>query len=86
MDIQIEEGHRLNVTCDTTKGNPENTTFLWSNVRGNLSSTSAFEIRNITRVHAGKYTCRAYNTLQPTFGTEEAGSDSESFHLDVLCK
>ena len=85
-DKQKEEGHSLNVSCNITKGNPEHTTFRWSHDQTYISSTAVIEIQNVTRNQTGSYTCFASNTLQPTFGKEENGSDSNTFYLDVLCK
>ena len=87
VDITIEEGNMLNVTCAVTEKNRyNNTLFRWLNTFGNLSSTPTLELHAVTRNHAGEYTCVVQNTLTPTFGKAANGSDSETFYLDVLCK
>ena len=86
-DQRIKTGDTLSITCQVTSSNPAPNEYKWTKVGdGTFSQTGQLlTIPNIELRHAGTYRCTAVNTMVPTNGRRQLGSDTEDVVVDVLC-
>lgn len=80
----VIEGKDLLVTCQTTPGNPNSTSFYWTKVdnQGFKQNGSTLQVYNITRNSSGTYKCTAENTYK----NGKKGIHSQKLKVDVQCK
>ena len=80
-------GETLSLTCQVTAANPKPDMYTWTSVGdGNFSQTGpVLTIPSIQQRHAGTYRCTAVNTMIPTNGSSQQGTDTEDVVVDVLC-
>ena len=86
-DHSIKAGDTLSITCKVTSSNPAPNDYKWSKVGDRTFSKTGpvLTIPNIERRHAGTYRCTAVNTMVPTNGSSQQGTDTEDVAVDVLC-
>ena len=86
-DQSIKTGDTLSITCRVTSSNPAPNVYKWTKVGdGTFSQTGpVLTIPNIQLFHAGTYRCTAVNTMVPTNGRRQQGSDTEDVVVDVQC-
>ena len=79
---------KLDILCSYTAGNPSKTNLKWQH--GNLSvgeiNSAHLIIENITKLDEGWYTCKVFNTIEPTGCVAREGVSESSFYLDVQCR
>ena len=86
-DQSIKTGDKLSITCQLTSSNPTPSEYKWTKVDdGTFSQTGpVLTIPNIQFHHTGTYRCTVVNTMIPTSGGRQQGSDTEDVIVDVLC-
>ena len=86
-DQSIKTGDTLSITCRVTSSNPAPNEYKWTKVGdGTFSQTGqVLTIPNIQPRHAGTYRCTAVNTMIPTRGGRQRGTDTEDVVVDVQC-
>ena len=86
-DQRIKTGDTLSITCRVSSSNPVPNEYKWTKVGdGTFSQTGqVLTIPNTQRRHAGTYRCTAVNTMNPTSGGRQRGTDTEDVVVDVLC-
>ena len=86
-DQRIKTGDTLSITCQVISSNPAPNEYKWSKVGdGTFGQTGQLlTIPNIQLRHAGTYRCTAVNTMVPTNGKRQQGSDTEDVKVDVQC-
>ena len=83
---RVKTGDTLSITCQVTSSNPAPNEYKWRKVGdGKFRQTGQLlTISNIQLRHAGTYRCTAVNTMFPTNGSSQQGSDTEDVVVDVL--
>ena len=86
-DHRIKTGNSLSITCQVTSSNPAPNEYKWTKVGDNTFSSTGqvLTIPNIQLRHAGTYRCTAVNTMIPTNGGSQQGTDTEDVVVDVQC-
>ena len=86
-DQRIKTGDTLSITCRVTSSNPAPNEYKWTKVGGGTFSQTGpvLTIPNIQLLHAGTYRCTAVNTMVPTNGRRQQGTDTEDVTVDVQC-
>ena len=87
-DKVIKEGATLALTCEVTSANPLPNTYTWTKVgdEGFTQAGPVLTIHNIQRSHTGTYRCTATNTMVPTIGGVQQGSDAKDIAVKVQCR
>ena len=83
QQITIEH-EDLSVTCKAIPGNPNYTTFYWTNLNnpGFKQNFSELRLPHIQRNSSGTYRCTAENT----YSNREKGTNNKYMVVNVLCK
>ena len=86
-DHSIKTGDTLSITCQVISSNPTPDEYKWTKVGDRTFSQTGqiLTIPNIQCRHAGTYRCTAVNTMVPTNGVSQQGTDTEDVVVDVLC-
>ena len=86
-DRNIKVGGTLSITCQVTSSNPAPNEYKWTKVADNTFSRTGqvLTIPNIQFGNKGTYRCTAANTMVPTNGSIQQGSDTEDVVVDVQC-
>lgn len=89
--VRIEENHE-NVVVDLRQeppAFPPPTSFIWTKdgrpLSGHVLTYSSVTFATVRRTDAGKYSVSATNFVSGS-STEQVGSDTGSFCMDVICK
>lgn len=80
----VIEGRYISVTCSASPGNPEPSTFFWTNIglSGSRQEGPILQLPGINRSSSGNYTCTAENN----YNNNEKGTSTQSMVINVLCK
>ena len=86
-DKSVELGSTLRIRCKVTSANPVPIRYTWTKIydRAFRQTGQVLTIWNIHLRHAGTYRCTAVNTMIPTNGSRQQGTDTEDVTVDVKC-
>ena len=86
-DQTIRVSRNLSITCRVSSANPLPHQYTWTKVNDDTfrQTGPVLTIPNIQPRHAGTYRCTAVNTMVPTSGRSQQGSDTEDVVVDVQC-
>lgn len=65
--------------CNVTASNPDVSSYVWHKDGVNVSTAAIYTIPIVYRIHTGRYTCEATNSV----GRSDPSSDLQ---LDVRCR
>lgn len=77
--IVIENTTNLNLMCNVTASNPAVSSFVWHKDGVKVSTNDIYRIPIVYRIHTGRYTCEATNSV----GRSDRSHDLQ---LDVRCR
>ncbi|WAR04819.1 PXDN-like protein [Mya arenaria] len=81
--VVLVEGTDSTITC-TSSANPPLITYIWSTPRRGLLSGASLSLINVQHLaDQGQYTLTITNTMDPTGGKLETGTNSTMFSVDV---
>lgn len=66
--ISVIEGYSVSIKCNSVGGSTTTQTVSWNTDSPSGSVSSTLTIHNVSRNHAGNYTCCVNYTLTPTYG------------------
>ena len=86
-DKSILVGEKLSLTCRVASANPMPIRYTWTKITGGSFRRTGrvLTIPTIQRSNAGRYRCTVVNTMVPTNGRSQQGSDTEDVVVDVQC-
>ncbi|KAK3600267.1 hypothetical protein CHS0354_039082 [Potamilus streckersoni] len=79
---KVIEYQRLNVTCQVSS-NPSPDWIFWTPT-GEGSEPSRLYFSTVSRNNSGTYSCTAQNTMTPTDGIQQNGTNTSQMQVDVL--
>ena len=86
-DQRIKVGETLSIACQVKSAQPATDNYIWTKISNGIFRRTGpvLIITNIQLRHAGTYRCTAVNTMIPTRGSTQQGTDTEDVVVDVQC-
>ena len=83
--IKFIKGKTRSVECESV-GKPEPNVYTWTKGEQNIRTGKLLTFNGVQRQDDSQYKCTAQNTMIPSEGSQQIGTNSSTVQVIVLCK